>query len=565
MLRSFVEHQVREIIDLGGFWDFKLLDKKSAPPGAPDKMFVPSAWETTPGLENYRAKAVYRKKLILPANQNYRIVFGGVSHTAHVLDGKNSIGFHHDAFTPWEVVSRVSKSGVLDLIVEVDNSFGEISALHIPNDYYTFGGITRPVELQFLPDLYIKKMKLDASFRSSEGVLDIEITVANLSPTPKSCDLDFYLEEIGEHPILGINIPGDSEKTFKIQIRSKKVTPWSNASPRLYHAIAQLNADDIVIDDLIDRVGFRSLEIRGTDIFLNGRKLHLKGYNRHEDHPHYGCALPLEAMIKDLAIIRDTGANFVRTCHYPNDRRFLDLCDEMGFYVWEESHARNIPFTHPKFDSQIEASTREMILSHSNHPSILIWGCLNECDSATKEGEAVYKKILVLMKKLDPSRPVTFASDKQKRDICFKYCDIVSFNIYTGWYSGKLEDIAPFIDDIFAWLDSKKSKGGAGKPVIMSEFGGGAIPGYRNPNRVHWTEEFQSDLLDALLGVYQYHKRIAGVCIWQFCDVRITKENGWWAHRPRTMNNKGIVDEFRRPKLSYETVKKHFRRKNKTP
>ena len=107
--------------------------------------------------------------------------------------------------------------------------------------------------------------------------------------------------------------------------------------------------------------------------------------------------------------------------------------------------------------------------------------------------------------------------------------------------------------------------GGEGKPVIISEFGAGAIPGVRNHRADPWSEEFQCVVIDEALKVYLTHPRIVGAAIWQFCDVRVTREGNPHTYnafspmgRPRCMNNKGIVDEYRRPKLAYDTVRRHF-------
>jgi beta-glucuronidase len=254
--------------------------------------------------------------------------------------------------------------------------------------------------------------------------------------------------------------------------------------------------------------------------------------------------------------MRDLGGNFVRTSHYPNDMRFLDLCDELGFYVWEESHSRNIDFNHPKFHEQITGSTREMIEWHYNHPAIVMWGSLNECQSETPEGHEVYRHVLGLIKQLDPDRPVTSASNRYQRDVTLEYVDIVSWNIYTGWYGRDLEGVGPFLDELLAWQDTTAAANAKGKPVIISEFGAGAIYGYRDPARPKWSEEYQSDLLEASLEVYLNHPAVMGVAIWQFCDIRVSE--GWWYSRPRTMNNKGVVDQFRRPKLSYPVVRTKF-------
>jgi len=225
--------------------------------------------------------------------------------------------------------------------------------------------------------------------------------------------------------------------------------------------------------------------------------------------------------------------------------------------VWEESHSRSTPFDHPKFREQIVTSTREMMEWHHNHASIIMWGCLNECETRTKAGRAEHKRVLDLIKKLDPSRPNTYASHFDKRDLCHDLADIVSLNKYVGWYDAPPEQTQDWLDDMIKWLDTPKG-GGKGKPIILSEFGGGAIYGYRHPRETHWTEEYQCRVLEETLKVYLHHPRVCGAAIWQFCDVRLTPT--WWSHRPRNMNNKGTVDEYRRPKLSYAVVQRMMRK-----
>jgi len=559
MLRTFDEHVVRPVVPLDGLWDFVTADERSDRAKLPKhytrRLHVPSCWETIPGLDAYRGQAWLRRHFVSEPDTVTRLVFGGVSHTADVFIDGQPVGHHYDAFTPF-AVEAVLKPGAHELVVQVDNTFGDHSALHKENDYYTYGGITRPAELHHAPLTFIER--LDAVPRRERGrwVLDVTVRIANRGRQSAKRQIDVAVA--GETWDLGALTvrPGRSVAVEGV-VGPLDVEPWSAEAPNLYHVEAKL-LDEAggVVDDQIDRIGFREVAVNGKRILLNGEPLHLLGYNRHEDHGSFGCAIPIEQMVSDLQIIADLGGNFVRTCHYPNDLRFLDLCDELGFYVWEESHARQVDFKHPKFREQIAASTEEMVAWHRNRPSIILWGCLNECDSVSKAGRREHERVLKQLKALDPTRPVTFASNKPYRDLCLDLVDVVSWNSYVGWYGGAIEKVEQSLSDYLAWLHSSKSGGGRGKPLIMSEFGGGAIPGYRAPHRAHWTEEYQQDVLDEELRVYANHPDVAGVAIWQFCDVRITK--GWWQRRPRTMNNKGTVDEYRRPKLAYATVKQRL-------
>ena len=307
---------------------------------------------------------------------------------------------------------------------------------------------------------------------------------------------------------------------------------------------------------MIDRFGFREVRVEGKDILMNGQKLRIKGFCRHEDHPQFGCALPPQAMWQDLLQMRELGANSVRTSHYPNDEIFLDLCDETGMLVWEESHARGLSeeaMRNPNFERQCEDCIREMIQAHYNHPSIYIWGILNECASHTEYGKSCYEAQLSLIRSLDKTRPRSFASCQFKRDLCFGLVDVVSYNIYPLWYHDTPAD--EFLADMYDWI--QEGSEGAGKPFLITEVGAGAIYGYRTPEKVKWSEEYQAQAIEKQLTAILSHGGTSGVYLWQFCDCRVC--DSWFSTRPRTMNNKGIVDEYRRPKLSFETVKRIYR------
>ena len=129
---------------------------------------------------------------------------------------------------------------------------------------------------------------------------------------------------------------------------------------------------------------------------------------------------------------------------------------------------------------------------------------------------------------------------------------MVSYNIYPKWYHDT--PLGEYLNELYQWV--QEETGGAGKPFLITEIGAGAIYGYRNPYDAKWTEEYQAKTLREQLTACLMHPGCSGVYIWQFCDVRISDE--WWYSRPRTMNNKGVVDEYRRHKLSYDVVKEIY-------
>lgn len=554
MERIFATHEIRETEELSGkLWNLELADKDYR-----GQAYVPGCFENNPMIGDYKGVGVYTTTV--KGGGNLRFSFKGVSHTADVFLDDIKIAHHYNAFTSFDAVCRDVNFGNHELKVVVDNRFSEASALHVENDYFTYGGITRPVVMESLKDVYIDFAHFQCE-KDHEGYgFKITVGLNKLTAPDFAGNLHMVLLDrestavaIASQPV---RITGDSEVAVFSFDNLRGINEWSHENPYLYTLkiiITDEQGDDY--DDLIDRVGFRTVEIKDGFIYMNGRKLKIKGFCRHEEHPMFGCAIPPEAMMEDLMLMKDMGANAVRTSHYPNDERFLDLCDELGFLVWEENHARGLEedkMRNPNFEPQCEDCIREMIKAHFNHPSIYIWGILNECASETEYGYECYKKQFELIKELDSTRPRSFASCRFFNDICLGLEDVVSYNIYPLWYHDT--DPSEYLESLYNWV--QKDTEGAGKPFLITEVGAGAIYGYRTPQHVKWSEEYQADALKRQLTGILNHPKCSGVYIWQFCDGRVC--DSWFAIRPGTKNNKGVVDAYRRPKLSYETVKQIF-------
>ncbi|MBR5379084.1 MAG: hypothetical protein IK140_00970 [Clostridia bacterium] len=548
MIRLFQEHYARRTESLDGLWTIALPDGRTFP------MIVPGVWETVPELASYEGKAVYARSVMIDRDSCIMLRFGGVSHTAAVFwDGK-PVGSHYNAFTGFDVIIDQVSASRHELRIEVDNSFSENSTLHIPNDYFTYGGINRSAELHYLKGAMISSQTFYAA-ENEDGTFDAHIR-ADIRALNDTGSLRYCVElaGAGKTAELGSMKKGDT-KQIDITLEKLKVLAWDVHSGQLYPLTGTLRKDGEIIDDLADRVGFRTVEINGESILLNHKRVKILGFNRHEDHGQLGMSMDAGAMVCDLQLMLDMGANAVRTCHYPNDPKFLDLCDELGILVWEEHHARALPgeiLRKELFAKQISDCNEEMIRQHVNHPCIYIWGVLNECESETEFGHALYKKNLDQLRALDPTRPVSFASCRIFNDVCLDLVDVVSFNIYPAWYIN--EPVADFLARLLSWMEENGAKG---KPVLITEIGAGAIAGYHDAfRRAKWSEERQADILDEQLQAVLGNERVSGVYIWQFADVKVSEE--WAMRRPRTMNNKGVVDEYRRPKLAYFTVKSRF-------
>ena len=549
MIRTFKTHCIRKQEELTGrLWTFTALSGDKAGESFP--VHTPSAWETYPGFGLYRGEGRY--ETTFSAGGNVRIECKGVSHTAKVYVDDMLIAEHYNAYTPFSAVAKGLPRGEHTLAIVADNRFSEESALHVPNDYMSYGGVTRPVAVEEVADVYLERIHVTPSFDGTYWHAFVDAAVCNLS---EERPVSLRISNAGKECVLPPQYLPKGDSILRAELTFENVQTWSPETPKLYTVRAILNVGGDEADDLFDRFGFREIKIEGKHILLNGQPLRIRGLCRHEDHPHFGCALPYEAMMHDVLLLKDLGANSLRTAHYPNDERFLDLCDELGILVWEENHARGLSLEqmqNPNFEPQAEQVTREMVLSHYNHPSIYIWGILNECASDSGFGKQCYEKQFAIIRALDKTRPCSFASCKFKTDISFGLPDVVSYNIYPKWYHDTPVDA--YLNDLYTWVQEETE--GRGKPFLVTEIGAGGIYGYRTPYASIWSEEYQQKaLFEQLTGVLS-HPDCSGVYIWQFSDIRISEE--WWGGRPRTMNNKGVVDEYRRPKLCYETVKRIF-------
>lgn len=550
MIRLFETHVVRKQKEITGTWQFCTVSD-GGEKGTNRFVQVPSCWESIHGLEDYRGKGVYAKT-IRTQSENIRLIFKGVSHTADVfLDGK-PIAHHYNAYTEFYALVKNLEKGDHKLEVYVDNSFSEQSALHVANDYRSYGGITRPVILEELDDLFLRWMHVTPILENGAWKVNVKIQLVNLADGTRTVKLRCEIEgQTLDFGTLEVSEEAEAERTFELT----NITAWNPENPRLYLLTATLTDESgKAIDDLTDRVGFREIKVEGDKILLNNKRIYLKGFNRHEDYGQLGAAVPVEIMSYDIDTILYTGANTIRTSHYPNDERFLDLCDERGIFVWEEGHARGLSeaqMRNPHFKRQSDDCINEMVVSHYNHPSILMWGILNECASDTEYGRECYALQYGRLRELDKTRPLTSASNKYEKDICMDLADIVSFNIYPRWYID--DEPGEYLANLKSGVDATAGKG---KPMIISEFGAGGIYGYRSFTKVKWTEDRQADITKEIITKYAGLDYLSGLILWQYCDGRV--DNEWAMNRPKTQNNKGVVDIYRQPKLAYYTIKECF-------
>jgi beta-glucuronidase len=560
MIRLFDRHTKRRTYDLDGVWRLKLDPERR---GETDKWFenfpqdsmetvIPSCWNNELGIYDYEGLAWY-KTTFKTGKRNVNFQFHGVTGLSEVyVDGK-LLGSHYGGFTGFNFLVKDLNPGEHTLVVAVDNTHDDLNTIPLAKvDWFHYGGITRSVEIMELEDAWVKDYRIDYALDKGlkNVTLNFSAVVEVLVPGNFNSKFNIYMNDSIVHSEI---VAGEGEVTLKAEnIVLEEISLWDTERPTLYKVRFEIDNDDI-----IDRIGFREIKVENKKVLLNGRELYLKGVNRHEDHPDWGFAVPFKLMKRDMDIIKNLGCNTIRGSHYPNAPIFLDYLDEQGILFWEEIPMWGYPEAPLKNPLILERGLKmheEMVLRDLHHPCIIFWGMHNEIDTRTQAAYELTKAFAEKVRSLDSTRPLTYATMFALDDICYPLVDIVSVNRYHGWYDGGLEAWPVFLQK----LKEKLSREGLSHmPVIMSEFGAGAIYGDSTFEGPKWTENYQEKYLDYTLRLFYNDPHICGTYIWQYCDIRTAKEMEMG--RPRSFNNKGIVNEYRKPKLAYWTVQKIYK------
>lgn len=567
MERLFRTSESRRLISVDGVWNFitdkgENGEKLGYPNGLPAEaaaMPVPSMWNNTLGLFHYEGTAWY-ETTIFTKSSSIVLTFEAVHNECEVyLDGKK-IGYHYGGWNEFKIYVDGITRGEHKLVLRVNNSLNIADKLPHPyTDWFNYGGIARSVYLLNIADAHIFGQRisyeLDVDKKSASVTVEAKIKTRGTVSAP----FEIYF---GDELIYSkqMTVDGEAEiKTKPIALGGLKL--WDIYKPNLYTFTLKFGGDDIS-----ERIGFRKIEARNKAIYLNGKEITILGVNRHEEHPDFGFAMPYQLIKRDFDIIKDMNCNTVRGSHYPNSKKTLDLCDEMGLLFWEEIPMWGFrdgwfkPLTNDLFTERARLMHKEMIERDYHHPCIVMWGLHNEIANYTPEGRKMSETLSSLIRSMDNSRLITYASmdctlDKNKQDIGFDLVDVVSLNRYIGWY-GSYEREERF-DAMAKRMRSYLEKTGNGdKPMLLSEFGAGGILGQNSFEAPRWSENYQAAFLDTSIKEYLGSGEVAGTLVWQFADTRSAKNNE--LSRPRSFNNKGLVDEYRRPKFAYETVKRVY-------
>ena len=480
-------------------------------------MHVPGDWNTQDKqlffyegtmwfMRSFQHKSVMGRHTLL--------YFGAVNYEARVWVNGKEVGHHVGGFTPFNMdVTDMLRDGDNVVIVKVDNKRHREAVPTQIFDWWNYGGITRDVMLVDVASTYIENysLQLKPLPQASSTTKKRELAFAlNLNKAEAGHKVIILIPELKLKQTFLTDVDGKIESSFFTH--NSKLSLWSPDNPKLYRVEIAMDGEK-----LIDEVGFRTIETRGKQLLLNGEPIFLRGVSIHEEKINGGGrANGTEDAHTLLTMAQQLGCNFVRLAHYPHNEWTIREAERMGILVWSEIPCYwTIDWTNQQTYDNAARQLRDMIRRDQNRANIIIWSIANETPHSA-ERDRFLGRLADEARKLDNTRlismamEVTGASNYVNRlsDNMHDKVDVVSFNQYIGWYRD-VNDAPKMTWEI-----------PYDKPVIVSEFGGGAKYGLHGAKNQRWTEEFQENLYRENLRMLDKIEGLAGTTPWVLKDFR---------------------------------------------
>ena len=510
-------------------------------------MLVPGDWNSqSEQLFFYEGTVWYKRSFdheLKDKSNRLFLYFGAVNYKAEVYLNGEKLGTHEGGFTPFNFeITSVVKPKDNFLVVKVDNKRSKDAVPTINTDWWNYGGITRDVKLIEEPATYIQDYSIQLK-KDSKNTITGYVKLNNVKKEEK------VTIEIPELKISkSIIVYGEGKIGYELE--AKKIVFWSPQTPKLYTVIIKTQYQNIE-----DQVGFKNITTNGADILLNNKPIFLRGISIHEENPIKGGRAFNEAdALVLLNWAKELGCNYVRLAHYPHNEHIIRMADRMGMMVWEEIPVYwTVQFNNEKTLQNAKNQLTEAITRDKNRAAIIIWSMANETPPSDVRNSFL-KELINHTKTLDTTRLISAALEKHYKngvnivdDSIGNYLDIVAFNQYTGWYGGSLEEAPNSKWDIHF-----------NKPVVISEFGGGALQGLHGTIKERWTEEYQEYLYEQNLKMIEKIPNIRGVSPWILVDFRSPRrllpiiQDGW--------NRKGLISNNGDKKKAFYTMQKFYQK-----
>ena len=516
-------------------------------------LMVPGDWNSQDDkLFWYEGTVWYRTRFDFtasPGMERQFLHFGAANYQADVYLNGAKLGRHVGGFTPfeYEVTGKLKPAGN-SVVVKVDNTRHADAVPTVNTDWWNYGGLTRDVTLVETPRSFIRdyEVRLAPARAGAAARLALSVQLDGASgPTPVTVDI----------PEAGVRarLMTDAAGSARLEVPVRKLTFWSPQQPKLYE-VRLSSGKDLVVD----RAGFRRIEVRGDQVLLNGAPVFLRGISLHEENPlRGGRAYSEEDARLLLGWARELGCNFVRLAHYPHNEHMARVADELGLMLWEEIPVYwTIAWDNADTLANAKDQLTALIDRDRNRASVIVWSVANE--TPVSEPRTRFLKSLVdAARALDATRLVSAAmevhvdpEDNNHRivdDPFGAYTDLLSFNQYIGWYDG-LPDKLDKIRWTFAY----------DKPVVISEFGADALQGMHGDALTRFSEEYQQDLYRRTLAMLSKIPQWRGTTPWILVDFRSPRrplpviQDGW--------NRKGLIGENGTKKKAFFVLQDFYRK-----
>jgi beta-glucuronidase len=515
---------------------------------------VPGDWNTQrESLLFYEGSVWYKRSFDYSkaAGRRLFVHFGAANYEAWVYLNGEELGHHVGGFTPFdfEITDRVKPLGNF-LVVRVNNTRGLEKVPTVNTDWWNYGGITRPVTLVETPETFVQDYFVQLERGSTRRIKGW----VQLNGPQSQQKVTVTIPEANLTQSLQTDAKGRAEFSFDAAL-----TLWSPENPKLYRV--EIGSET---DQVSDRIGFRSIEVRGTDILLNGKPVFLRGIDIHEEAPtRPGRAWSEQDARTLLGWAKDLGCNFVRLAHYPHSEAMLRTADEMGIMVWGEIPVYwTIQWENPDTLHNAENQLNEMITRDHNRAALIIYSVANE----TPIGDARNRFLRQLIEdahSVDPTRLVSAALQAEERgldnrilirinDPIANDLDVMGNNEYIGWYSHRPEDA-----DVTDWTSKFE------KPLIMSEFGGDAKFGLHGSPQTRWTEEYQENLYQHQIAMLKRIPFLRGTTPWILKDFRSPRRT--LPNIQDFFNRKGLITDHGEKKKAFFVLQRFYQDLQQAP
>ncbi len=509
---------------------------------------VPGDWNSQQSeLLYYEGKIWYQKSFPFEKQEGkrYFLYFGAANYQAEVYLNGEKLGIHKGGFNPFnfEVTDLMKEKN--SLVVSVDNTRKKEQIPTLECDWKNFGGITRDVLIIEENSAFIR----DFSVRLKKGSKDeIECNVW-VDGDAKGQEVVLNIPELGIEEKIGV-ASGVGSKSINV----KRITNWSPENPKLYAVNFEL--DDQVLKD---EIGFRTIEVKGHDILLNGESIFLKGISMHEESPFTGGrAYSKEEACTFLDWAKELGSNYVRLSHYPHNEHIVKLADQKGLLLWEEIPVYwDIDWENEETFALAKQMLGDVITRDKNRASVIIWSVANETDISEIRNKFL-KGLIDFAREQDDSRLIsaallTHAADEDKDvkvidDPFGNYADIISVNQYIGWYGGTPSSLRKIQWDVK--FD---------KPFVFSEFGAGALGGFHADSLTRWSEEYQEWYYKENIEMCERIDQLRGVSPWILIDFQSPRRR--LTGYQDGFNRKGLISSEGKKKKAFFVLKDYYLKK----